>query len=297
MMRQQIRYSAPRTAQANGVELVYDSFGEPSAPPLLLVMGLGAQMIVWDEGFCEELAAQGYWVIRFDNRDIGLSTRFTEAGVPNTFALMQGQAVEVPYLLRDMADDAVGLLDALGIQEAHVVGASMGGMIVQMMAIHYPERLRSVTSIMSTTGNPNLPQAKQEVLMLLFQPAPTDRAAYLPHSVRVSRTLGGPHFPFDEERALKRAERVYERGLSPDGTTRQLAAIIASGSRKEALKSVTVPTLVIHGDADLLVRVEGGIDTAEAIPGAELLIIEGMAHSLPIETWPQIVGAIARHAA
>ncbi|MGB0385914.1 MAG: alpha/beta fold hydrolase [Ardenticatenaceae bacterium] len=296
-MTEQITHSPARRAQANGVELVYDTFGDPSAPPMLLVMGLGAQMIVWDEEFCKELAAEGYWVIRFDNRDIGLSTKFTKAGVPNTMALMQGQAVKVPYLLSDMANDAVGLLDALGIEQAHVVGASMGGMIVQMMAIDHPLRLRTLTSIMSTTGNPNLPPANPAVLGALFQPAPSDREGYLQHSLATSRLFAGSGFPFDEERALKRAARAYERGLNPAGTARQLAAVIASGSRKEALKNLTTPTLVIHGDADPLVPLEGGIDTAEAIPDAELLIIEGMGHSLPLETWPQIVGAITRHAA
>ena len=293
-MIQHITHHPAQTAQANGLELVYDTFGDPSAPPLLLVMGLGAQMIGWDEQFCKQLAAQGYWVIRFDNRDIGLSTKFKEAGLIDLMALMQGQALEVPYLLSDMADDAVGLLDALGIERAHVVGRSMGGMIVQMMAINHSERLRTLTSIMSTTGDPNLPPARPEALSILFMSSPTDREGYLKHSLMVSRIFAGPYF--DQERALKRAERAYERGLSPDGSNRQSAAIIASGSRKEALKGVTVPTLVIHGNADPVVPVEGGIDTAETIPEAELLIIEGMAHSLPIEKWPQIVGAIARHA-
>ena len=296
-MIQQIAHSAAKRVQSNGIELVYDTFGDPSAPPMLLVMGLGAQMIKWDEDFCSKLATEGYWVIRFDNRDIGLSSKLTEAGVPNTMALMQGLPVEVPYLLSDMANDAVGLLDALDIEQAHVVGASMGGMIAQMMAIMYPQRLHTLTSIMSTTGNPNLPPAKPEVLATLFQPAPAALEHYLKHSLGVSRLFAGPHFAFDEERALKRAIRAYERGLNPAGTARQLAAVIASGSRKEALKSVTTPTLVIHGDADPLLPLEGGIDTAEAIPNAELLIIPGMGHTLPLPVWPQVVGAIARHAA
>lgn len=296
-MTLEITHSPEKRAQANGLELVYDTFGDPADSPMLLVMGLGAQMIKWDEDFCSELAAEGYWVIRFDNRDIGLSTKLTEAGVPNTMALMQGQPVEVPYLLSDMANDAIGLLDALEIEQAHVVGASMGGMIAQMMAIVYPQRLYTLTSIMSTTGNPNLPPAKPEVLATLFQPAPAALEHYLKHSLGISRLFAGPHFPFDEERALKRAIRAYERGLNPAGTARQLAAVIASGSRKEALKNVTTPTLVIHGDADPLLPVEGGIDTAEAIPNAELLIIPGMGHTLPLETWPQVIGAITRHAA
>ena len=293
-MIQHITHHPAQTAQANGLELVYDTFGDPSAPPLLLVMGLGAQMIGWDEQFCKQLAAQGYWVIRFDNRDVGLSTKFKEAGLIDVMALIQGEVVEVPYLLSDMADDAVGLLDALGIERAHVVGNSMGGMIVQMMAINHSQRLRTLTSIMSTTADPNLPRGTQEALGILLRPSPTDKEGYLKHSLMVSRVFAGTYF--DKVRALKRAERAYERGLSPDGSNRQSAAVIASGSYKEALKGVSVPTLVIHGNADPVVPVEAGIDTAESIPEAELLIIEGMGHSLPIEKWPEIVGAIARHA-
>ena len=283
-------------AQANGIEIAYESFGDPSAEPLLLVMGLGAQMFGWDDDFCEQLASHGYWVIRYDNRDIGRSTRFREAGIVNVMALMQGAALEVPYKLHEMATDAVGLLDALGIEKAHVVGASMGGMIAQMMAIHYPERLHTLTSIMSTTGERTLPPGKPEVMSVLFTAGPTEREARIQHSIKVSRLFSGTGFAFDTERVIKRTELGYEAGLSPDGTNRQLAAVIASGSRKEALKSVHVPTLVIHGDQDPLIRVEGGIDTAEAIPGAELLIIPGMGHALPMGAWPQIVSAIVNHA-
>lgn len=301
-MTQRVPHSDPASVEANGIEIVYDTFGEASAaPPMLLIMGLGAQMIAWDEEFCAALAARGYWVIRFDNRDVGLSTRFDEAGVPDIPALMQaaaqGEAIQAPYTLRDMADDAVGLLDALGIESAHVVGISMGGGIAQEMTIHHPDRVRTLTSIMSSTGDPQLPPPKPEAAAILVTPAPTDRAGYIESSIKTWRVLSGPGYPLDEDRTRERAGRSFDRGLSPDGTARQLAAIMASGSHKEALKSVQVPTLVIHGDADPLVPVEGGIDTADSIPGAELMIIEGMGHSLPPEVAPQVIEAIARHAA
>jgi pimeloyl-ACP methyl ester carboxylesterase len=299
-MNQKVLHSDPTKVKVVGIEIVYDTFGESTAPPMLLVMGLGEQMIAWDEEFCSELAAQGYWVIRYDNRDAGLSTKFDEAGIPNIPALMQaqmqGKMIETPYLLRDMADDAVGLLDAMGVESAHVVGLSMGGMIVQEMAIHHSERVRTMTSIMSSTGNPELPPAKPEAMALLTEPAPTGRLGHIENSVRVARILSGTGFPIDEDRVRKKAGDGFDRGLSPAGMTRQLAAIIGSGSRKDALKSVTVPTLVIHGDADPLVPVEGGIDTADTISGAELLIIKGMGHNLPPVIWPQVVAAIVSHA-
>jgi pimeloyl-ACP methyl ester carboxylesterase len=255
------------------------------------------QMIGWDEEFYMALATRGYWVIRFDNRDVGLSTRFNEAGVPNILALMQGEAIQTPYSLGDMADDTVGLLDALEIDSAHVVGVSMGGMIAQMITIHHPDRVRTLTSIMSSTGDPGLPPPKPEAAAILVTPVSTDRASYIEQTVLTWRVLNGPVLPFDEERTRERAGRFFDRGLSPVGVARQLAAILASGSRKEALKTVTTPTLVVHGDADPLVPVEGGIDTADTIPGAELMIIEGMGHDLPPSVAPQVIEAIVRHAA
>ncbi|UCC64325.1 MAG: alpha/beta fold hydrolase [Anaerolineae bacterium] len=299
-MTQNIPHSSPASVQANGVELVYDTFGQPSAPPLLLIMGLGGQMIAWDDEFCAQLAARGYWVIRFDNRDVGLSTRFDEAGVPDMAALAQararGEAIQAPYTLADMADDAAGLLDALGAGSAHVVGVSMGGMIAQAMAIRHLDRVRTLTSIMSSTGNPDLPPPTAEALEILLKPAPADRDGYLESAIQSRQVLGGSPFPVDEDRIRMRAGQAFDRGLHPEGTARQMAAILASGSRKEALRSVIVPTLVIHGDADPLVPVEGGIDTADAVPGAELLIIEGMGHALPPALWPRMIDAIARHA-
>jgi len=209
---------------------------------------------------------------------------------------MQGEMIKIPYLLRDMADDAVGLLDALRVESAHMVGVSMGGMIVQEMAIHHSKRVRTITSIMSSMGDPALPPAKPEAMALLTATAPTERSDFIEDSVRVARILSGPGFGVDEEHVRKKAGDIFDRGLSPTGMTRQLAAIIASGSRKDALKSVTVPTLIIHGDADPLVPVEGGIDTADAISEAELQIIKGMGHDLPPSLWPQIVAAIVSHA-
>lgn len=287
-------------AKLNGVELAYDTFGNASDPPLLLVMGLGAQMIRWDEEFCKPLSAKGYWVIRFDNRDVGNSTKFDAAGVPNILALMQtaqqGEPVEAPYTLSDMASDAVGLLDVLEIEKTHVVGASMGGMIVQTMAIEHPERLRTMTSIMSTTGEASVSTPKPEALAVITSVPPSDRAECIEDAVKKQRILQGPKYPLDEEFVRQYAARAFDRCFYPEGTTRQIAAILASGSRKEALKSVKVPTLVIHGDADPLVPVEGGKDTAASIPGAELMIIEGMGHDIPEEVAPQIIAAIARHA-
>jgi len=286
---------------ANGIELDYDTFGSPRSRPLLLIMGLGGQSIMWDEGFCESLAVHGHFVVRYDNRDVGLSTKFDAAGVPNVLQLMlesrSGKKLEVPYTLDDMPDDAVGLLDALGLETAHVCGASMGGMIAQTVAIRHGRRLRSLTSIMSSTGNPSLPQAKPEAMAVLTAPPPTDRPSSLDAAVRTWRTIGSPGFPFDEAKIRERAGRLFDRSFHPQGSARQLAAILAHGSRVEKLRSVTLPTLVIHGAADPLVPLPGGQDTARAIPGAELLVIEGMGHDLPEGAWPRIVGAISEHTA
>ncbi len=287
-------------AKVNGLEITYDTFGDTSAPPMLLIMGLGAQMIAWHEEFCSQLAARGYWVIRFDNRDIGLSTKFHEAGVPDPLAMMQkvalGEAIQVPYTLRDMAGDATGLLDALEIPSAHVVGASMGGMIAQEMVIHYPERVRTLTSIMSSTNDPGLPPPKPEAAAILAAPVPEDRPGYIEQSINTWQVLAGPKIPYTESDIREQAGRAFDRGLNPAGMARQLAAILACASRREALQAVKTPSLIIHGDSDPLVPVEAGIDTADSIPQAKLLIIEGMGHALPPEVWPQVVEAIAQHA-
>lgn len=292
-----IPYSKEATVKVGDIEIVYDTFGDPSAPPLLLIMGLGSQMILWENAFCKAIASQGYWVIRFDNRDVGLSTKLDDAGIPNLFALLQGETVEVPYKLSDMASDAVGLLDALNVDSAHVVGASMGGMIAQTMAINYPDRIRTLTSIMSSTGNSDLPQPKPEVASILITTPPSDRDEYIEYELKLWRMLNGPKFPPDENYVRERSAIAYDRSYYPQGTGRQFAAILASGSRKEALKKLKTPTLVIHGDADPLVPIEGGRDTAEAIPGADLLIIEGMGHGIPVQVAPRIIEAIVRHAA
>jgi pimeloyl-ACP methyl ester carboxylesterase len=285
----------PRT-RSNGIEIEYETFGNEEAAPLLLVGGLGAQMIVWDEEFCERLAERGHRVIRFDNRDVGLSTWLSEAGVPNVMMQIQqfatGEPVAAPYTLSDMANDAVGLLDALEIEAAHVVGASMGGMIAQSLAIEHPDRVRSLTSIMSTTGDPTLPPAKPEAIGALMAPPPNSREAAIEQSVATSRAIGNTGFPFDESAVRTHAGRSYDRAFHPDGTARQMAAIMASGNRAEALRCLDISTLVIHGDADPLIRPEGGRHTAECIPDAELLTIEGMGHDLPRGAWAIIFDAI-----
>jgi pimeloyl-ACP methyl ester carboxylesterase len=300
-MNLNIARTQPALARANGVELMYDTFGDAQAPPLVLIMGLAAQMIAWDDAFCAALAARGFRVIRFDNRDIGLSTHLESLGVPNVPQLLQasltGQPVSAAYTLSDMARDVVGLLDALGIEAAHVVGASMGGAIAQTLAIEHPQRLRSLTSIMATSGDPSLPPPKPEALQLLLTPTPTDQAGYCQRYVQTWKVLRGPGFPLDEARDMERALQTFARGVYPAGAARQIAAILASGSRKAALASVRTPTLVIHGDADPLVPVACGIDVADTVPGARRLIIEGMGHALPITLWPRVVEAIATHTA
>jgi pimeloyl-ACP methyl ester carboxylesterase len=293
------QHSPPAFAKANGIELCYDTFGDPKAPPLILVMGLAAQMIAWDDEFCAGLAGRGFHVVRFDNRDIGLSTRFDRAGVPDVqaafMAAMQGRPVQAPYLLSDMANDVVGLMDALDIEAAHVVGASMGGAIGQTLAIQHPERLLSFTSIMSTSGAPDLPPPKPEALAMLFKPTPVDQAGYFESYVQTWKVLRAGSFPLDEERDLSRAGQNFSRGLNPAGVARQLVAILASGSRRDALATVRTPTLVIHGDVDPLVPLACGLDVAKSVPGAKLLVVEGMGHALPISMWPQIIDAIVAH--
>ncbi len=279
------------------VELEYDTFGSPADRPLLLVMGLGAQMIAWDEGFCEALAAEGQYVIRFDNRDCGLSTKFNAAGTPDlqqlVAALSAGETPAIPYTLDDMADDAVALLDHLSLPTAHICGASMGGMIVQTMALRHPQRVRSLTSIYSSTGDRSLPQATPEAMAALTSPVPADLEGFQERSLYLSRTIGSPGFPFDESQQRTKATRMFERGLCPEGTARQMTAIVAHGDRTPGLKALTVPTLVIHGSADPLIPLPCGEATAAAIPGAELMVIEGMGHDLPRDAWPQMVEAIS----
>jgi len=282
-------------AQVNGIEIAYETIGDPSLPALLLVMGLGTQMIHWDRELCELFAASGFRVIRFDNRDSGTSTQI-DAPVPNLMRGMVGLRADAPYLLDDMADDAFGLLDHLGISAAHVVGASMGGMIAQTMAIRRPERVLSLTSIMSTTGERRSGRPKLRVWTVLTRRAPRERKAFVEHVVRVFRMIGSKGFPVDEKRLRELAAASHARGHHPAGTGRQLAAIMASGDRTERLRHIRVPTTVIHGKDDPLVPFSGGVATAGAIPGARLIAVAGMGHDLPREVWPQIVAAVVEAA-
>ena len=284
--------------KANGIELYYETFGDPADPPLLLVMGLGAQMTAWDDDLCRAFVDRGFFVARFDNRDVGLSSRIEGKGgnfMETFLKASQGQPVEAPYKLTDMAADAVGLLDHLGIERAHVVGASMGGMIAQTIAIEHPSRVLTLTSIMSTTGEAEVGQATPEAMQLLVRPPATDRDSAVEAAVAANKVIGGPDH-FDEDRVRARAAAFYDRAFDPAGTARQLIGILASGSRAEQLAALDVPTLVIHGDADTLVTPTGGHRTAELVPGAELLVIEGMGHDLPPVVWPQVVEAITQHA-
>jgi pimeloyl-ACP methyl ester carboxylesterase len=293
-------HQPPRMAPTNGIELCYEMFGADDAEPLLLIMGLGAQMIIWDDEFCRQLAARGFRVIRFDNRDIGESTKLSGGKRLTVTELLKlrflGIPVTAPYKLGDMANDVLGLLDNLGIQSAHLVGASMGGMIAQELALSHPERVRSLTSIMSSTGNPKLPQPTREAAALLLRPPPTTLDEYIARFELTWKILRVGSFPLDEAKDRELAMRIYGRGLNPAGAARQLRAILASGSRKERLKSLKTPTLVIHGTVDPLIRPVAGKETAASIPGSKLMMIEGMGHALPIPMWPEIISAIADHA-
>lgn len=295
-----VAHQPPQFARANGIDICYEIFGDADAEPMLLIMGLGAQMVLWDDAFCEKLAARGFRVIRFDNRDIGKSSALRGGKRLTALELLKLRLfripVAAPYKLRDMAEDTVGLMDALGIQSAHLVGASMGGMIAQEIAISFPDRVRSLISIMSTTANPKLPPPTREATAMLLAPPPATKEDYIARFAQVWKFLRVGSFPEDEELDRSRAERCFERGLNPAGVGRQLRAILASGSRKARLRGVTAPTLVIHGTVDPLVRPEGGKDTAASIPGARLLMIQGMGHALPIPMWPQVTDAIATHA-
>ncbi|MEJ8847671.1 alpha/beta hydrolase [Variovorax rhizosphaerae] len=268
--------------------------------PLLLVMGLGGPMVAWEDEFCSALAQRGFRVIRFDNRDCGRSTRLDACGVPDIASmfgqLAAGRPVQSPYLLSHMADDAVGLLDALMIDSAQVVGVSMGGMIAQEMAIRHPRRVSTLTSIMSSTGRPGLPSASPAAMAALMTPTPIDWPGYLARHRQVWSVLCGYKYPLDPARSEAMAQRLFARDPYPAGTARQLAAVLASGNRKPALADVRISTLVIHGSDDALVPMACGIDTAEAIPDARLHILEGMGHNLPFELWPDIVDAIAEQA-
>jgi pimeloyl-ACP methyl ester carboxylesterase len=279
-------------AHANGIEIEYETFGDPSKPAILLIMGLGIQMLGWHEVFCNMLAERGYFVIRFDNRDVGLSTHLTGVPAPDPVKLMRGDTSDAAYRLEDMADDAVGLLAALDIERAHIVGVSMGGMIAQTVAIRHPQRTLSLTSIMATPApyiGPPTPRAQAVLLM----PPPADREEAGRRALKVFRVIGSPDYPLDEEAVADVGRRSSDRGSDPAGVLRQLAAIGASGDRTAALRKLAVPALVIHGAADPLVTVEGGQATAAAVTGSRLIVIPGMGHDLPRAVWPVIIDAIA----
>jgi pimeloyl-ACP methyl ester carboxylesterase len=284
--------------KANGIELAWDSFGDEQAPPLLLVMGLGLQMVAWDDAFCEALAKRGFRVIRFDNRDVGLSTHFDAAGEVDPLRvwndLQKKRPVRAPYHIADMAEDAAGLLDALGIPAAHVVGLSLGGMIAQELAIRHPDKVLTLTSIMSSTGDATMKGPSFETLSALVTPFPPQRAAFIDRSVALAKTIGSR--PIDEPWVRRVAARSFDRSYDNAGGKRQLVAIWTSPSRKPGLAQLKVHTLVIHGEADPLIPVENGADTAATIPGAKLIRIPGMGHDIPKWAVPQVIDAIAAHA-
>jgi pimeloyl-ACP methyl ester carboxylesterase len=286
-----------RLAPVNGIEIAYQEIGDPSGEPLLLIMGLGTQMLAWDEEFCALLAERGFRVVRFDNRDIGRSTMLDAAGVPRRADLFLGRRATASYLLSDMAADTAGLMDHLGIESAHVVGVSMGGMIGQTLAIERPERVRSLVSMMSTTGSRRVGTPTMKAFALLFAQAPHSREGYVEQVVKTFKVIGSPGFPMDEDRLRKVAGEMYDRSHRPAGVLRQIHAISASGNRTEALRRLQLPVTVLHGTRDQLIRPSGGRATARAIPGARLRLIEGMGHDLPRELWPTFVEEIAANAA
>ncbi len=287
----------PRALVTTGMELEYDTFGSPDDPTLLLVMGFTAQMTAWDDTFCRMLADGGFHVVRFDNRDCGLSTKLdgqqVDLGELMT-AVFSGQPVPaVPYTLSDMAADAIGLLDHLGIEQAHIMGASMGGMIVQTMAIEHPARVRSLISVMSMPGEPDVGQPAPEVAAVLLSPPATDRQGYIDESPKWMVWQSKKHR--DEQKTKDNAAASFDRSFYPEGGPRQMAAIYASGARTEGLQQLDVPTLVIHGRDDTLITPSGGLRTAELIPGAHLLLVADMGHDMPEPLWPLFVDSIHGH--
>ncbi|MCG8612145.1 MAG: alpha/beta fold hydrolase [Pseudomonadales bacterium] len=283
-------------AAVNSLEIHYETFGSPSDPAILLIMGLGTQMIYWHTEFCQQLADNGYFVIRYDNRDVGKSSYLKDQPVPDLTKILMsvtlGGKPEAPYNLQDMAVDALGLLDHLGVGRAHVVGMSMGGMIAQTIAFTYPDRVSSLTSIMSSTGDFTLPQAKPEAMATLTQSIPATREDYIRATKSIWRVLSGPVAEFEEDRYEDLAGEAFDRGLNAAGFIRHFAAIITDGDRTSRLAGITTPTLVVHGTLDPLIPFEHGAATSRAIESSSLVTIEGMGHTLPAQYWPEIQRAI-----
>lgn len=289
------------TTPTTGIEIFYEDHGDPAHEVILLVMGLGAQMTLWPDELVEALVGDGFRVIRYDNRDIGLSQKMEGARAPSlpmqVLRKKIGFPVRVPYTLADMARDGIGVLDALEIGAAHVVGASMGGMIAQLMAVHHPDRLLSLTSIMSTTGNPKLPPAEKNAMNALIAPLKgMDEETLVEHGLNIARNIGSPGFPFDPEQQRAKVLRNVRRSVYPAGPPRQLAAIIDDGDRRARLAKVRVPTLVLHGEDDPLIKLPAAEDTARAIPGARLVTIPGWGHDIPIPLVPRVASEIVAHA-
>ena len=277
-----------------GIDIAYQRFGNPDAPLALLIMGVAAQSIAWPDTFCHALVERDLQVIRFDNRDVGLSTHLADAPTPDLPAVLAGDLSSVSYRLSDMAADAVGLLDVLGFEKAHVIGASMGGAIAQTMAIENLDRVRSLTSMMSTTGNRSVGQPSPDVLRELFAgPPAVTRDEVIQQALGLFRAIGSPHYPNDENEVAELAGRAYDRSFDPTGAARQAIASVASGDRTERLRHLEIPALVIHGLADRICNASGGRATAEAILGAELVLIEGMGHGLPPGLRVQLAARIA----
>lgn len=285
------------TVKANGIDICYDTLGNSEDPAMLLVMGLGAQLIAWNSELCSRIADKGFFVIRYDNRDVGLSTTFDSHHVNMANAVKQalsGEPVEAPYTLSDMAADAVGLLDAIGVAEAHVIGASMGGMIAQTIAIEYPQRVLTLTSVMSTTGARKVSRPTPEFTELFMQKPADGRDGAIELALKVQRTIGSRKY-FDEGKVRQLAAEAYDRMYCPAGIARQILAILASGNRTSQLRLLNVPTLVIHGRDDVLVPLDAGLATAEAIPGSDLLVLDDMGHDLPEPLWDNILDALLTH--
>jgi pimeloyl-ACP methyl ester carboxylesterase len=282
------------STRANGITLEYESIGDPGRPVLLLVAGLGAQLISWDDELVKMLVDRGFRVVRYDNRDVGRSTWFDDAGVPNALDVLSGAAT-APYVIADMADDAAGLLEALGISQAHVIGVSMGGMIAQSLAIRHPDMVATLTSIMSTTGDPTVGAPHDDAVQLLLADPPADRDGAIAAALAGWRVVGSPAYPADEARLAAAAGAAYDRAWHPEGTARQLVAVLASPDRTPELRRLRVPTLVVHGDADPLIDPSGGEATARAIPGAELWMLRGVGHDLPSQLFSDLADRLAAH--